>query len=444
MKKNKQKKLLVSLLCFSFLFGLIFNISTTNKNVSNSILGTPTNLVAECTNAGSINLSWNSVENANGYEVWQSVNGGNYSRVQILTNTVASYSMLNKDSLYSYKVCAWEGTKSNRNCGELSMSVEIVPTKGNNTNIEEIPENVEPNSPMEPIQPPTNPIPETPNEPSIPIETPTLPPVEKEEVKEDVIVEKEEIKDKEETQDNLVEENDKPLNNPIEENDKPLDNPNNAQTTVPKVEEVVKKEILLIGNKATRDSICINWEIKNIDCDGFRIYQKVDSNNWKLVQTLKNKNTNMVKYNWLQANKTYEYKVVAFSLQNGKVNELLESNIATINLNEDKLQNSNNTSKEDEKPNIVAKPDNSNKETNTENKDNVVNETANDFAVDIFNGTNNLRLKNNLKKLVLDETLNKIAMERAKDMANNNYFSHYKDGKLQLHTEPVIIKEVKA
>ena len=432
MKRKNTKNLLIGLLCFSFLFGFILNVGINlnkNKEVSDGILGSPSGFMAESTKDGSVTLSWNTVDNANGYEVWQAINGGDYSRVQILTNTTTNYIMLNKESMYSYKVCAWVGTMSNRNCGNFCASVDIIPLSGNvikasDFNKEDIiqptPETT-PNLPVEPVEPPIE-------EPNVPMETPTPTP-EIELIQPNPIPENKD-------------ENDKPIEKPQEtplpsvpQNTPTMDNKENVESEVPKVEEV-KKQILLNGNKLTNTSLSINWELKDVDCDGFRIYQKINNGDWELVQTLKNKNTKTTNYSWLRKNSDYEYKVVAIDIENNKTKELLSSNVVSISLKEDIKDTINNNVVEN-KPAIAPKPENNNTNSNTNNSVDV--NTNNNVIVnnstyinDILNGTNNLRKQKKLNELVVDETLNKIANGRAKDMANNNYFSHYKDGKLQL------------
>lgn len=83
------------------------------------------------------------------------------------------------------------------------------------------------------------------------------------------------------------------------------------ETTLKKVSAVVKSK--------TKTTVNLSWK-KNINADGYRIYQKASkSDNWKKIKTIKDPYTTKYTVKKLKSNKTYYFKVVSYIRENGKM-----------------------------------------------------------------------------------------------------------------------------
>ena len=423
MKKKTKNIIIYSIIAFVFCFSILIGISKPKNNVSNVFIAPPNNFSAISNENGSVTLNWETVDNAVGYEVWQSINGGNWTRVQIISGkTTTTYSMMDTSLTYSYKICAWDGVKSNRNCGEFSGVLSIIPVSGNSATAP----NVEYVVPQEPTTPPTNT--ETPKvEAPKPTETPkvetTTPPASTETPKVETPKPTETPKVETTTHPASTEtpkvEAPKPTETPKVETTTPPTSTETPKVETPKPTETPKVEIenypiTLSCASLTSNSLSLAWINNNVDCNGYKVYQKVENGDWERVQIINNPNKTTVSYSWLKVDTTYSYKVVAFKIVNGQQKEVATSNVASITLK--KTTNTTNTNK-----------------PTTNETPKVETTTTASYTTDIFNGTNALRTDLGLSTLTLDPTLCKMANARANDMASNQYFSHYNNNELQMY-----------
>ena len=452
MNKTKKKYLIPILLVFVLGIGFLFAQVSTNENVNDTIIGPPTGFSAIVTSDGNVSLSWNAVDGANGYEVWQSMNGGNWNRVQIVSNSTSTqYTRMQTNVEYSFKIVAWSGSIASRNCGVYSNSLSLYPTNGASASAPDVAWTPPVENPPVETQPSVTPTPET-----TPIPTPN------EETKNITSTPNVEENSK---QENVVENtNPSPVPNipivPTTPNEKDNVSPKEDVTTnvvIPNVEQETKVEKnILLSSAIVENSISIAWTNTNVNCDGYEVWQSMNGGNWNRVQIITNNTKTNSTFSWLSRGVEYSYKVISYTKVNGVRVQEVESNVVSETLPLYSKEETTTT----QNPTTNAKPDTNSLTQNTMSNSNCsngttsilnpltpstsnqevvksvpyVNPTTNkeSFSNDIYNGTNLLRESLGLNALVVDKTLMQMAQERANDMANKQYFSHYYDGTLQL------------
>ena len=104
---------------------------TGKRTVSGTVLPAPQNTASVCPADGSVTLSWDGVESASGYEVWDSLDKGTtWNRIQITSGCTASYGMMDSGKTYLFKVRAFAGTLSERQPGCFGSQTAIFPSAG--------------------------------------------------------------------------------------------------------------------------------------------------------------------------------------------------------------------------------------------------------------------------------------------------------------------------
>lgn len=81
-------------------------LSLVNGSVTVSALQTPANLVATATSTAQVNVTWSGVSGADHYEIWRSVNGGDYALAGTAPASPFNDSALSANTTYLYRVRA--------------------------------------------------------------------------------------------------------------------------------------------------------------------------------------------------------------------------------------------------------------------------------------------------------------------------------------------------
>ncbi len=88
-------------------------------------------------------------------------------------------------------------------------------------------------------------------------------------------------------------------------------------TSITTIENTLKKVTAKVKSK-TNKTVKLSWK-KNTNADGYIVYQKTSkSGKWKTAKTVKDNNTASYTVKKLKSNKKYYFKVVSYSLENGK------------------------------------------------------------------------------------------------------------------------------
>ncbi len=88
-------------------------------------------------------------------------------------------------------------------------------------------------------------------------------------------------------------------------------------TSITTIENTLKKVTAKVKSK-TDKTVKLSWK-KNTNADGYIVYQKTSkSGKWKTAKTVKDNNTASYTVKKLKSNKKYYFKVVSYSLENGK------------------------------------------------------------------------------------------------------------------------------
>ena len=88
-------------------------------------------------------------------------------------------------------------------------------------------------------------------------------------------------------------------------------------TSITTIENTLKKVTAKVKSK-TDKTVKLSWK-KNTNADGYIVYQKTSkSGKWKIAKTVKDNNTASYTVKKLKSNKKYYFKVVSYSLENGK------------------------------------------------------------------------------------------------------------------------------
>lgn len=88
-------------------------------------------------------------------------------------------------------------------------------------------------------------------------------------------------------------------------------------TSITTIENTLKKVTAKVKSK-TDKTVKLSWK-KNTNADGYIVYKKTSkSGKWKIAKTVKDNNTASYTVKKLKSNKKYYFKVVSYSLENGK------------------------------------------------------------------------------------------------------------------------------
>ena len=88
-------------------------------------LSAPDNLIARETATGTVLLEWNSVPEADGYDVYRKTSTGSYSLIKSVSTTSTYNYNLSTGQTYSYKVCAYYTENSVKHTTEFSNTVSV-------------------------------------------------------------------------------------------------------------------------------------------------------------------------------------------------------------------------------------------------------------------------------------------------------------------------------
>jgi len=97
-----------------------FNKDDTNNNNNQTRLDKVTNVRVYDITENAANVSWSSVNNAEGYEVLLSKNGGRYETIKDTTNRVVALGNLDDNSSYRVKIVAYKWEKNKKVYGDES------------------------------------------------------------------------------------------------------------------------------------------------------------------------------------------------------------------------------------------------------------------------------------------------------------------------------------
>ena len=265
----------------------------------------------------------------------------------------------------------------------------------------------------------------------------------KEEVKEEKPVSKEEVKEEKPVSKEEVEET-KPASKEEVEATQPVSKEEVEETPTVSSEVV---ESLILTAEGKEASLTLGWNPIS-EASGYRVFLGKDKNSLSQVSIQSSREDVTITFGYMTAG-TYYAKVVGFKDDNGSKVDIIESNVVKCEVTskpkttQPSAQDSSGsatmsttTTPTTTQPTTTPESSTTTPSTTTtsspETKPQVTLESKDSIIKNVFAKTNEIRRSVGKKSLQTSAVLSVIAQKRAEHMVQNNYFSHYYDGKSQV------------